>query len=121
MEINKIMEHIQDDPEIYITVANFEFEECSNINMARRYFAEGIKHHKTQNLYVADFWVELQYLVICSGRSLKTITDKYHYLVKRFNGDIVFHFILLDLSLRMYSIGELQSNIVRYKIYVLDM
>ncbi|XP_027843595.2 U3 small nucleolar RNA-associated protein 6 homolog [Aphis gossypii] len=102
------------DPEVYITAATYEFDDRNNVESARRYFSEGLKHHENcKNLYVEEFWVEVQHLEKTEGASLPIAIEKYRNLIKRFANDIEFHFILLDRAIKLSTVRELQCNVVR--------
>jgi len=103
------------DPEVYITAATYEFDDRNNIESARQYFTEGLKFHKNcKRLYVEEFWVEVQHLEKTAGASLPIAMGKYRDLLNRFEGDIEFHFIILDKAIKLKTVRELQCNIVRY-------
>jgi len=103
------------DPEVYITAATYEFDDRNDVDSARQYFSEGLKYHKNcKRLYVEEFWVEVQHLEKTAGASLSIAMGKYRNLIKHFEGDIKFHFILLDRAIKLSAVRELQCNIVRY-------
>ncbi|XP_015372258.1 PREDICTED: uncharacterized protein LOC107167629 [Diuraphis noxia] len=112
--LETLMLRYHSDPEVYLTAATYEFDDRNNIESARRYFAEGLKYHENcKNLYVEEFWVEVQHLEKTAGTSLPIAIDKYKNLIKRFEGDIEFHFILLDRAIKLSTVRELQCNVVR--------
>ncbi|XP_026817863.1 U3 small nucleolar RNA-associated protein 6 homolog [Rhopalosiphum maidis] len=112
--LDTLMLRYHSDPEVYITAATYEFDDRNNVDSARRYFAEGLKHHENcKNLYVEEFWVEVQHLEKTEGASLPIAIEKYRNLIKRFEGDIEFHFILLDRAIKLSAVRELQCNVVR--------
>lgn len=103
------------DPELYIIAANHEFDDRNDIESARRHFEEGLKYHKNcKMLYIEDFWVEVQHLEKTADDSHAIAIRKYSNLIKCFEGDLQFHFILLDKAIKFNAVGELQCNIVRY-------
>ncbi|KAF0763452.1 U3 small nucleolar RNA-associated protein 6 [Aphis craccivora] len=112
--LDVLMLKYHSDPEVYITAATYEFDDRNNVESARRYFAEGLKHHANcKNLYVEEFWVEVQHLEKTGGASLPIAIEKYRNLIKRFANDIEFHFILLDRAIKLSAVRELQCNVVR--------
>ncbi|CAI6357406.1 unnamed protein product [Macrosiphum euphorbiae] len=112
--LDTLMLRYHDDPEVYLTAATYAFDDRNDIESARRYFAEGLKYHKNcKNLYVEEFWVEVQHLEKTEGASLPIAIGKYRSLIKRFEGDIEFHFILLDRAIKLSAVRELQCNVVR--------
>ncbi|XP_022173261.1 U3 small nucleolar RNA-associated protein 6 homolog isoform X2 [Myzus persicae] len=112
--LDTLMSRYHSDPEVYITAATYEFDDRNDVESARKYFAEGLKYHENcKNLYVEEFWVEVQHLEKTAGASLPIAIEKYRNLIKRFEGDIEFHFILLDRAIQLSSAGELQCNVVR--------
>lgn len=113
--LETLMLRYHSDPEVYLTAATYEFDDRNNVESARRYFAEGLKYHENcKNLYVEEFWVEVQHLEKTAGASLPIAIDKYRNLINRFEGDIEFHFILLDRAIKLSTVRELQCNVVRY-------
>ena len=115
--LNTLMLRYHSDPEVYITAATYEFDDWNDVESARQYFTEGLKYHKNcKSLYVEDFWVEVQHLEKTAGASLPIAMEKYKSLIKRFEGDIEFHFILLDRAIKLSTVRELQCNIVRYRL-----
>ncbi|XP_060857382.1 uncharacterized protein LOC132934957 [Metopolophium dirhodum] len=112
--LNTLMSRYHNDPEVYLTAATYAFDDRNDIESARRYFAKGLKYHKNcKNLYVEEFWVEVQHLEKTAGASLPIAIAKYRRLIKRFEGDIEFHFILLDRAIKLSAVRELQCNVVR--------
>ncbi|XP_060856851.1 U3 small nucleolar RNA-associated protein 6 homolog isoform X2 [Metopolophium dirhodum] len=112
--LNTLMLRYHSDPEVYITAATYEFDDRNDVESARQYFTEGLKYHKNcKSLYVEEFWVEVQHLEKTAGASLPIAIGKYRNLIKRFEGDIEFHFILLDRAIKLSAVRELQCNIVR--------
>jgi U3 small nucleolar RNA-associated protein 6 len=114
--LDTLMSRYHSDPEVYITAATYEFDDRNDVETARRYFAEGLKYHKNcKSLYVEEFWVEVQHLEKTAGASLPVAVGKYKNLIKRFEGDMEFHFILLDRAIQLSAVRELQCNVVRYR------
>ncbi|XP_025203204.1 U3 small nucleolar RNA-associated protein 6 homolog [Melanaphis sacchari] len=112
--LSTLMLKYHSDPEVYITAATYEFDERNDVELARQYFAKGLEHHKNcKSLYVEEFWVEVQHLEKTADASLSIAMGKYKNLIKQFEGDIEFHFILLDRAIKLSAVGELQCNIVR--------
>ncbi|KAL5237589.1 hypothetical protein ACI65C_004999 [Semiaphis heraclei] len=112
--LNTLMLKYHKDPEVYITAATYEFDDQNNIESARQYFAEGLKYHKNcKRLYLEEFWVEVQHLEKTAGASLPIAMEKYRNLIKRFEDDIEFHFVLLEKAIKLSAVRELQCNIVR--------
>ncbi|KAL4103959.1 hypothetical protein QTP88_019276 [Uroleucon formosanum] len=112
--LDTLMLRYHSDPEVYLTAATYAFDDRNDIESARRYFAEGLKYHENcKNLYVEEFWVEVQHLEKTAGASLPIAIEKYRILIKRFEGDIEFHFILLDRAIKLSAVRELQCNVVR--------
>ncbi|XP_060857109.1 U3 small nucleolar RNA-associated protein 6 homolog isoform X1 [Metopolophium dirhodum] len=112
--LDTLMTRYHSDPEVYITAATYEFDDRNDVESARKYFAEGLKYHKNcKNLYVEEFWVEVQHLEKTAGASLPIAIGKYRNLIKIFEGDIEFHFILLDRAIKLSAVRELQCNVVR--------
>ncbi|XP_022174977.1 uncharacterized protein LOC111036958 isoform X2 [Myzus persicae] len=112
--LDTLMSRYHSDPEVYLIAATYEFDDRNNVESARRYFAEGLKYHENcKNLYVEEFWVEVQHLEKTAGASLPIAVEKYRNLIKRFEGDIEFHFILLDRAIKLSTVRELQCNVVR--------
>ncbi|VVC35172.1 Hypothetical protein CINCED_3A024145 [Cinara cedri] len=112
--LDTLMARYHTDPEVYITAATYEFDDRNDVETARRYFAEGLKYHSNcKSLYVEEFWVEVQHLEKTAGASLPTAIGKYRHLIKRFEGDMEFHFILLDKAIQLSAVRELQCNVVR--------
>ncbi|XP_001942643.1 uncharacterized protein LOC100167656 [Acyrthosiphon pisum] len=112
--LDTLMLRYHSDPEVYLTAATYAFDDRNDIESARRYFAEGLKYHENcKNLYVEEFWVEVQHLEKTEGASLPIAIEKYRSLIKRFEGDIEFHFILLDRAIKLSAVRELQCNVVR--------
>ncbi|XP_060844936.1 U3 small nucleolar RNA-associated protein 6 homolog [Rhopalosiphum padi] len=112
--LNTLMLRYHSDPEVYITAATYEFDDRNDVDSARQYFSEGLKYHKNcKRLYVEEFWVEVQHLEKTAGASLSIAMGKYRNLIKHFEGDIKFHFILLDRAIKLSAVRELQCNIVR--------
>ncbi|XP_003244176.2 uncharacterized protein LOC100568528 isoform X1 [Acyrthosiphon pisum] len=112
--LDTLMSRYHSDPEVYITAATYEFDDRNDVESARKFFAEGLKYHKNcKNLYIEEFWVEVQHLEKTSGASLPIAIEKYRNLIKFFEGDIEFHFILLDRAIKLSAVRELQCNVVR--------
>uniref|UniRef100_A0A2H8TXJ3 U3 small nucleolar RNA-associated protein 6 n=1 Tax=Melanaphis sacchari TaxID=742174 RepID=A0A2H8TXJ3_9HEMI len=112
--LDTLMSIYHSDPEVYIIAATYEFDDRNNVESARKYFAEGLKYHTNcKHLYVEEFWVEVQHLEKTAGASLPIAIEKYRNLIKRFEGDIEFHFILLDRAIQLSAVRELQCNVVR--------
>ncbi|XP_003242958.1 U3 small nucleolar RNA-associated protein 6 homolog isoform X1 [Acyrthosiphon pisum] len=112
--LNTLMLRYHSDPEVYIIAATYEFDDRNDVESARQYFTQGLKYHKNcKSLYIEDFWVEVQHLEKTAGASLPIAMEKYKSLIKRFEGDIEFHFILLDRAIKFNAVRELQCNIVR--------
>ncbi|KAL5237260.1 hypothetical protein ACI65C_004670 [Semiaphis heraclei] len=112
--LDTLMSRYHSDPEVYITAAKYEFDDRNDVEAARKYFSEGLKYHTNcKNLYAEEFWVEVQHLEKTAGASLPIAIGKYKNLIKRFEGDIEFHFILLDRAIKLSVVRELQCNVVR--------
>ncbi|XP_025203220.1 LOW QUALITY PROTEIN: uncharacterized protein LOC112600250 [Melanaphis sacchari] len=112
--LDTIILRYHNDPEVYIIAATYAFDNRNDVDSARRYFAEGLKHHKNcKSLHIEEFWIEVQHLEKTAGASLLIAMGKYKNLIKQFEGDIEFHIILLDRAIKFKTIGELQCNIVR--------
>lgn len=106
---------------MYIIAAVYEFDDRNDIGMARKYFAEGLKYHQNcKNLYVEEFWVEVQNLEKTPGTSCRIAVNKYRNFIKHFEGDMEFHFSLVDKAIKFRTVGELQCYVVRYKCVLLD-
>lgn len=109
-----VMSQYHNDPRVYIKVAELICHSKSDVSTARRYFHYGINHHKNyQNLYLADFKLEMQVLMNTNGESLPIALTKYKTYTTHFKGDIKFHFNLIDKALYENFISELQYHMIR--------
>lgn len=111
-----------DDPRVYSTAAKHAFEQCDNIELAREYITNGINSHSySKDLYVEDFWMEVQCVHFTSGASVPLAMIKYkNFISNHFEGDIDFHFSLLDKALltviqNKYTVRDLVCSIVKYE------
>jgi len=104
------------EPQMYIAAGTFEYEK-HNIEMARQYFAEGIKKHTdNKTLYLELFWIELMYLGdVEGGESHELMAIKlYKSIINKFKQDMEFHIILLNRSIEVKPIRKLQCEIIWY-------
>lgn len=108
------------DPEVYITAAKFAFEEDKNILVSRSHISQGIKLHKNyKNLYVEEFWMELQFLHYTFGQQIPTLQKYKTLLSSSFKYDLDFHFMLLDKIIQTIlqfrsDLNDMLGTIVRY-------
>lgn len=115
--MSTILSRNHSDPEVYIAAATFVYTNTSDIEAARRYFADGLKYHKCyKNLYTKEFWVETQHIEDSGGASMPIALKKYKNILQCFKGDMEFHFILLDYATRFSTVWELQYHVIRYKM-----
>lgn len=111
--LNTLMSQHHSDPELYMTAARFEFEELKNIEKARLYYKQGLKDHsQCKEICLDEFWMEVQNCLE-AGVKHSTCIEKYRFAIKHFDGDISFHIKMLDVSLRLRSVEEIQSLIVK--------
>ncbi|XP_060863646.1 U3 small nucleolar RNA-associated protein 6 homolog [Metopolophium dirhodum] len=102
------------EPQMYIAAATFEYEK-QNIQMARRYFEEGIiKHINNKTLYLEQLWIEVMYLGDVGGGHLNEMKaiQIYKNTIKHFENDMEFHILLLDRSIEVKPLWRLQHEIV---------
>lgn len=111
------------DPKLYSDIATLEYRN-KNMNRARLFFSEGRSYHKHhQPLYLEELLVECKYLDDTNGDSYETALKTYRNAIKIFEGDMEFHFNLLDTSLESKSVRKLQCVIiewVHYYIFILQ-
>lgn len=94
----------------------FVFEELCDIEKARKYFAEGLKHHKNiKLLYIEQFWMEISHVERTACYSYKNIIENYKKLINHFQGDMILHFQLLNMATMRPRVTELLCLIVRYR------
>lgn len=108
------------EPQMYIAAGTFEYEK-HNIGMARKYFVEGInKHTDNKTLYLEQFWIEVMYLGDVGGSEADELVaiKVYKNIIKKFEQDMEFHFILLNRSIEVKPIRRLQYEIIWY-LYIL--
>lgn len=107
------------EPQMYIAAATFEYEK-KNIENARRYFFEGIKHHTDNKLlYLEQLWIEVMYYddELDKQRSIQI----YRNIIRNFDNDMEFHISLLDRSLEIkQSTYYLQFEIIWY-LYIISI
>lgn len=106
-------------PQMYIAAATFEYEK-KNIENARRYFFEGIKHHTDNKLlYLEQLWIE----VMSFGDRLynERSVEIYRNSIRHFDNDMEFHISLLDRSIEIkQSTYYLQFEIIWY-LYIISI
>jgi len=114
--LDGIMDSSHSDPEIYITGAHHAFNDCNDIESARRYISIGMKFHGDfKKLHVEDFWIEIKHLNQTGGSSLQTALKKYSRIIQHFKDDINLHFDLVDIALDDHiKMTQLQSIVIRY-------
>lgn len=110
------MDKCHSDPEIYITGAHHAFNDCNDIESARRYISSGITFHEDfKKIYVEDFWIEVKNLNQIGNTSLQAVLKKYNYIIQHFKDDIDLHFDLVDIALDEHiDVTQLQCNVIRY-------
>ncbi|XP_003244622.2 U3 small nucleolar RNA-associated protein 6 homolog [Acyrthosiphon pisum] len=102
------------EPQMYIAAATFEYEK-KNIEMARRYFEEGIiKYANNKTLYLEQLWIEVMYFDDVGGGDLNEIKpiEIYKKTIKKFEYDMEFHIVLLERSIEVKPLWRLQHEIV---------
>lgn len=111
------MDSFHSDPDMYITGAHHAFNDCNDIESARRYISIGIKFHEDfKKLYVEEFWIEVKNLNQTGDTSLQTALKKYNYIIQHFKDDINLHFDLVDIVLDEHiKMTQLQCTVIRYK------
>lgn len=88
--------------------------ENKNIEIARKYYAEGKKHHRNYKpLYLEEFWMEVQHLEDTKGETFQIAIQNYLESVRHFRYDMEFNFILLDKALQSKSNKKLQYCIIK--------
>lgn len=114
--MDEVTSFIHTDPEMYSVAAHHAFEDCNDIVSARQYISIGKKYHgECKNLYIEEFWIEVQHLDLTGETSLQTTLDKYNQMIEKFKDDIHFHFHLLDKALEEnIKVTQLQCTVIRY-------
>lgn len=103
------------DPDVYVTVARCVFNDFNDIESARKYLENGIKHHnKYKKLFEEDFCLEIEILISTKGASFPIILKKYQQIIDHFKDDINFHFILVDHALNVLWVREFPCIVMRY-------
>ncbi|XP_015367522.1 PREDICTED: U3 small nucleolar RNA-associated protein 6 homolog [Diuraphis noxia] len=113
--LDGIMDSSHSDPEIYITGAQHAFNDCNDVESARRYISNGMKFHEDfKKLYIEDFWIEVKHLNQTGGSSLQTALNKYNCIIQHFKDDINLHFDLVDITLDNHiKMTQLQCIVIR--------
>jgi len=109
------MDSFHSDVEIYITGAHHAFDDCNDVESARRYISFGIKFHEDlKKLYVEDFWIEVKNLNQTGDTSLLAALTKYNNIIQHFEGDFELHCDLVDTVLDEHiKMTQLQSIVIR--------
>jgi len=110
------------EPQMYIAAATFEYEK-HNIEMARKYFIEGIKKYTdNKTLYLEQLWIEVMYLGDVGGGEVNETKaiQIYKGIIKNFENDMEFHILLLGRSIEVKPIWRLQYEIIWY-LYIISI
>ncbi|XP_050439197.1 uncharacterized protein LOC126844818 isoform X2 [Adelges cooleyi] len=84
-------------PDIYLTVARFEYKERKNISRARQYYKSGIcKHGQCKELRLEEVLMEVEHCDMS-----ERCVQRYRSAIHRFAGDIYFHVQLLNSVYRI--------------------
>lgn len=109
------MKYFQMDPNVYVIVARHMFNYFNDVECARKYLKNGIRHHnKYKQLFEEEMSLEIKILISTKGSSLPIVLQKYQEIIDYFKDDINFHFILVNHALNILWVREFPCVVLRY-------